>query len=137
MPLLLAGAVFCAIAAFFDPLFSALRKPVSSTLYTMTGAAVNIAVGCVLIPRLGVWGAAIGTTAAYVLLACLKIRGVKRYLAFEPNWHVYLTNAAIMLLIGAAALWNWQMLPLSGFACLAYVWNNRVTVKRLFHALEK
>lgn len=137
VPLLLAGAAFCAIAAFFDPLFSALRKPVSSTLYTVTGAAANIAVGCVLIPRLGVWGAAIGTTAAYALLACLKIHGVKRHLAFEPNWRVYLTNAAIMLLTGAAALWNWQMLPLSGVACLAYVWNNQVTVKRLFHALKK
>jgi len=66
--LLVAAALFL-YAAFYGPLFSALKKFKVSQIFSVVQVAINIILNLVLIPRYGINGAAVATVLAYLLLA--------------------------------------------------------------------
>lgn len=102
VPLLLVSASFSAVASYFGSLYGALKKSVNNMLSTLCAAVVNIIVNYLCIPRLGVWGAIIGTVMAYGILAIYRMIDVLRYIKFDPKWKEFVINVVIVL---AEAIW--------------------------------
>ena len=97
VPLLLASAAFSAVASYFGSLYGALKKSVNNMFSTLCAAIVNIIVNYLCILWLGAWGAIIGTTTAYIILAFYRMIDVLRYIKFDPKWRIFIINIVIVL----------------------------------------
>lgn len=86
IPLLLLGAVFSAISAFAGSLLGAMKKTGSLMWSTFVAGITNIALNLILIPICGLWGAAIGTLAAHIIVAIIRLISVQRIL--EIDYHL-------------------------------------------------
>ncbi len=98
VPLLLVSAVFSAISSFYGSVYSALKKSKNNMMTTLTGAAVNVAVNFVCIRAFGVWGAVIGTVAAYTVVALSRIIDVQRFVKIRLKWFSFALNCVIIIL---------------------------------------
>ncbi len=97
VPLLLVSAVFSAISSYFGSMYGALKKPVNVTVTTLIAAGINIIVNFLLIPKMGVLGAVIGTVAAYVMIAFLRMFDILRYIKLKIAWDKLIINSIIIL----------------------------------------
>lgn len=97
VPLLLVSAAFNAVSSFYGSVYSALKKSKNNMVTTVIAAAVNIVVNYIFILLVGVWGAVIGTVAAYVVVAVARIVDIQRYVKIRINWLLFALNAAIVL----------------------------------------
>ncbi len=97
VPLLLASAVFSAIAAYYGSMYSALKKPVNNMISTIIAAVVNIVVNFLAILALGLWGAMIGTLVAYIVLAYVRLVDVGRYVNVGVNRRKLITNSVLLV----------------------------------------
>lgn len=98
---LLMGFMFSSLSSFLGSIYTASKKT-SPLFYTsIIGAALNIALNAILIPALGIMGAAIATTCSYILVWCIRLVHTKRILAFKTcKWR----NLIAGLLIGIQIL---------------------------------
>ena len=98
VPLLLASAVFSAIAAYCGSMYGALKKSMNNMLTTLVAAIVNIFVNYITILYAGIWGAMIGTVTAYALLAFVRLYDLKKYIAFDIDWNRLTINSILLLI---------------------------------------
>lgn len=98
VPLLLASAVFSALAAYNGSMYGALKKSMNNMLSTLTAAIVNLIVNYITILLFGIWGAMIGTVTAYLVLAFIRIIDVKRFVDIGINWKKLIGNTIIIML---------------------------------------
>lgn len=97
VPMLCAAMIFTAFASFMGTVYTLNKKSVLSFLTAFLGAASNILLNFLLIPTpLGVQGAAIATTASYVLAFIVRSRSVKRYVPFRLYSGHILINAVLI-----------------------------------------
>ena len=74
MPWIAAATVLTGFQSFFLGLaFSLPKKPLRQTLIFVVGAALNVVLNFILIPRLGLIGAALATLASYVAIVALSL----------------------------------------------------------------
>ena len=66
-------------------------------LSTLLAAGTNIFVNALLIPKLGIWGAVIGTLAAYIFIAIYRMVDVARFIPIEVNWKIMTVNGLLIL----------------------------------------
>lgn len=97
VPLLLASAVFSAIAAYFGSMYSALKKSINNMLSTVVAAIVNIVVNFIAIMLLGLWGAMIGTIVAYVTLAFVRLIDVRRLVGMAIDMRKLVCNTGLIV----------------------------------------
>lgn len=97
VPLLIASAVFSALAAYCGSMYGALRKSVNNMMSTLSAAVVNIIVNFVTILCVGLWGAMVGTVTAYIVLAFVRIIDIKRFIDIDINWKKLIGNSMILM----------------------------------------
>lgn len=95
VPPLLVAAIFNAVSSYFAAFYAALKKSVNNMITTIVGALANISINYMLIPRIGPWGAVIGTLCAYFIVAYLRIVDVKRYLRIDIRWGRHFASIVI------------------------------------------
>ena len=98
VPLLLASAVFSALAAYSGSMYGALKKSKNNMLSTMIAAIVNIVVNYVTILLFGIWGAMIGTVVAYIVLAFIRILDVMRFVNLGIDWNKLIFNSVLIMI---------------------------------------
>ncbi len=98
VPFLLVSAVFNAISSFYGSIYSAIKKTKNNMMTTLVAAVVNIIFNLVFIRLCGVWGAVIGTVAAYIVIALARIIDIQRFVKIHINWFAFGLNCVIILL---------------------------------------
>lgn len=98
VPLLIASAVFSALAAYCGSMYGALKKSMNNMLSTLMAAVINIIVNYIGILAFGIWGAMIGTITAYMLLAFIRIIDVKRFVNIGINWKCLIMNSVLLMI---------------------------------------
>jgi O-antigen/teichoic acid export membrane protein len=121
VPLLLVSAVFAGVAGYFGSMYSAIKKSVNNMVSTAAAAVVNLAVNWLLIPHMGIWGAVIGTLAAYIMIAFVRLFDVKRFVTIDVQWRSFLPTAAILLVQAVLVSLDWHIYPVSAAAVAAYL----------------
>lgn len=97
VPLLLLAAVMQAFSSYFGALLGALQKSVKTMTTTLVGGVVNIILNYVLISRIGIWGAIIGTLTAFVVVTLQRRVIVAKYVNLSNSWMKFTLNIFICL----------------------------------------
>lgn len=120
VPILLVSAVYSAIASYYGSFYSALKRSINNMLTTLIGGVINIVVNYIFIRITGIWGAAIGTAVAYIVIALLRMIDVGKMIAIRVNWKLFVTNSFIIIthaVLVSLDIWN---LPTSIVAIILF-----------------
>ncbi|MFC0308198.1 oligosaccharide flippase family protein [Gallibacterium trehalosifermentans] len=130
MPLLILATVFTSFCAFLGTAYQQKKNTVNILTTTLLGAVVNIVISLSLMATLGLFAAALGTLASFMLVFFIRQRDVKSFypiqLAWQSFWfplglsfaYCYLVNLNqfsinFILLVAAIVLFfilNWQLI---------------------------
>ena len=83
VPYVALGAVFYCLYQLCVYIMLLLNKIGWNVIILSTSAAVNIALNIILIPRVGIMGAAVATLIAYAIMGLLHLAVTRRYLKFD------------------------------------------------------
>lgn len=97
IPLLAASMVFSSFASFMGSVYIVERKSKNSFLTAMLGALLNIILNAILIPVIGIQGAAIATFASYLLVFIIRTVNARKYIPFNANIRLVILNTTIIL----------------------------------------
>lgn len=102
-PILVLAAIFSAYSSYFGTFYIVTKKSKMILISTIIGAVINV-IGCiVLIPLIGIIGAAIASTLGYLAITIIRIIDTKRYVHIQQNWVKQGTN--IIILVGQCIVW--------------------------------
>ena len=113
VPILLTAAGFSAISSYFGSMYGAMKRSVNNMATTLTAAVVNIVLNFFFIRLWGVWGAAIATLVAYILLATMRTIDVKRYVSIKIPAGRYVFNAGLILTQTIFVALDWHIYAVS------------------------
>jgi len=86
MQILLVGVLLFTLAVINHNVFSALGKPHTVTVIILIAAVINAGLNFILIPRFGITGAAVSTTASYIAAFVMSVRKMRSYLDVKVPW---------------------------------------------------
>lgn len=104
VPVLTIAMVFSAFVSFMGSVYLVKKKSNLSFWTAMAGAFVNLLLNFLLIPRLGVQGAAIATLASYLVSLLLRMESVKQLLPFHMHQGKLAMGALTIAVQTAAAV---------------------------------
>lgn len=96
-PLLIGGAVYSGIFAFYVGIYAAAKNSKNVTITTIIGAIINIVLNCILIPCIGIQGAVIATYVAWFITAVIRIIDTKKILNFYIDYKRLVILAVVNL----------------------------------------
>ncbi len=131
VPLLVASAGFSAISAYYGSLYSALKKSINNMITTVIAAVANLVINLLFIQVCGVWGAIIGTVAAYIIIAYLRMYDISKYIKLDYSVFRFVINS--LLVLGQAIIVSIDFYPieLSCIILVVYLIYNHKTVRNL------
>lgn len=101
MQILLIAIIFLGLHTITSTILSGIGKPIISTKILFQGALINFVLNLLLIPKLGMLGAALTSLIAYVYVAIRCIFKLKHFIQVEIPWINWLkTLFAGMLMLG-------------------------------------
>ena len=107
MPIIAACTLFAGIREVFDKTLRLTKKTGRISLAVLVSAAVNLALNFLLIPPLGILGAAIATFIAYGLSAGLTISFSPREIKFKIKYRlIFKFVIASALMAGIGFIWH-------------------------------
>ena len=83
MPTLLCAAAVEAVVSFLATVYLVRKKSMHSLVTAMVGTVANLILNAILIPKIGVLGAAVATLISYCIVCLLRLLDVPRLLLFE------------------------------------------------------
>lgn len=95
--LVVSAAAFSSIAAFYGSMYEALKKSFNNMLTTLLAAVMNVFIGYLLIPHIGIMGAVIGTLASYCVLAITRMLDVNRHVPIQVGYGTYTINCLLAI----------------------------------------
>jgi len=107
VPMLLLSACFAAFSGFCGSMYSAVKKSVNVMATTILAGASNLLVNFLLIPTLGIWGAAIGTLVAYVVITVVRMIDIHRYVPLDYHLKTFIPLSVVALAV--AVLYSFQL----------------------------
>jgi len=97
VPFLVLSIVFSCFAGFYSSIYMAMKKNVRSMITTMLGAIVNIFLSFILIPRVGIQGAAIATFISYLVVYMTRAFDISKINHFKDSAAIVFINTVLLL----------------------------------------
>ncbi|MDM5221859.1 polysaccharide biosynthesis C-terminal domain-containing protein [Peribacillus sp. NJ11] len=86
VPFLLLGVVFSSFSGFLGTNYIAAKKTKGVFKTSVIGAIINIIINVILIPKIGINGAAIGTMVSFAVIWILRIIDTKSFVDISINY---------------------------------------------------
>jgi len=102
--LLSIGIVFSGVYLINEYTVYLAKKTAWLPIITLTGAAINLSINIVLIPRLGILGAAVGNIAAYLTISAILIYWGRKMVNYQIDF-ISILKVIAATLIMSASLW--------------------------------
>lgn len=100
-PLLLLSVFFGSLVSFYSPIYLAHKKTNRLFLFTLAGAIITVVCNFVLVPILGVRGAATASVISYFSIYLSMAIDSKKYVALTADSIVYKVSYALLALQAA------------------------------------
>lgn len=97
VPFLILGTSFSCLVTFMGSIYMAAKKTAMSLFTTFLGAAANIILNLLLIPKHGGVGAAFATFISYLLVYTVRAVNTRRFLKLRVNPFAMLMNLCLLL----------------------------------------
>lgn len=137
VPLLLVAASFSAISTYFASLLSALEKSLHIMSSTFVGGIANVLINYVFIQMYGVWGAIIGTVAAYVIISMMRMTFVLRRINISVDWLKFGGNAILVFVQAILVSMDFHVYLVSSVSVFILLIINRKNVNSILSASVK
>ena len=99
VPVLCLAMVFASFSTFLSSVYVVVSKKSTLSFWTaLLGAGSNVLMNFLLIPRIGVMGAALATLLSYVLVFLVRAVSIRRLLPFSLVVPTVLLDAALLIL---------------------------------------
>lgn len=112
MPTLLCAAAVEAVVSFLATVYLVRKKSMHSFVTAIVGTVANLILNAILIPRIGVLGAAVATLISYCMVSVLRLADVPRLLPFDRliprqifNFGLLFGMALVMTFIEKGRIW--------------------------------
>ena len=86
LQILLIGVFLFTLSVTNHSVFTAIGKPHLVTMIIFISAMVNVGLNLLLIPRFGITGAAISTSASYIVAFVISVWKMNRHLGIDVPW---------------------------------------------------
>lgn len=133
------SAVFAGVCAFINGIFYAYKKNISITVTTTLGALINIFLNLILIPTIGIFGAALATLISWFMIAILRIISIKKIISFNIDIKKMTISTIIItieiIIISALSSIIASLINLLLVFCLLY--NERVIMIKIFTIMKE
>ena len=96
VPVLCLAMVFAAFSTFLSSVYVVLKKSSLSFWTALLGAGSNVILTLILIPRIGVMGAALATLASYILVFFVRAVSIRRLLPFPLAVPIVTLDAGLL-----------------------------------------
>ncbi|MGN0643031.1 MAG: lipopolysaccharide biosynthesis protein [Huintestinicola sp.] len=96
-PILITAMIFQCFCQFLSSVYSTRKKSVNSCLTALVAAAVNIVLNLLLIPKYGVYGAAIATAASYFACFAVRIFDTRKFIFFKVDYFRFVVNTILIV----------------------------------------
>lgn len=120
IPALLTSAAFSSVSSYFVSIYAALKKSLNNMLSTLITAVINILLNFLLIKSIGLWGAAIATLTAYIILSTIRMLDIKRFIKIKINYTHYLISSILLLGQTIAVSANFHIYTISSVVLILY-----------------
>ena len=133
VPALVFASVFSVMNGFLGTIFTGARKTKSIFTTTLMGALANIALNLVLIPRMGVQGAALATAVSYMVVFAFRVTGSQRIINIRIPYADHAAKIALLLGCSVAAVQESSIAYWLGAGILALEWR---TIRTMLSSVE-
>lgn len=131
VPLLSAGALFCAYAAYMDSVYTVTQRSALSLWTSLTDAGVNVILNAVLIPaKFGMFGVALATLISYFVVFLLRAKSARRLIPFQLLIRYLIMSTAVLavqILFISFKLFLWQYVQAGAIIALLIINRKQVT----------
>tara|TARA_Y100000310_G_C20698261_1_gene827258 strand:+ start:3376 stop:4863 length:1488 start_codon:yes stop_codon:yes gene_type:complete len=83
LKILVIGMIFAALLSINIKFFAGIGKPAITSLLIYVGAIFNLIVNIILIPKIGIIGAAISTSISYIMMMMISMIKLKKYIEIK------------------------------------------------------
>lgn len=129
VPLLVVAASFYSLGSFFASLYGVLMKSINNMVTTIISSSICIIMTLIMIPRVGVWGAVVGTYAAYIVIMIIRMLDVKRYIDVNVGGYKFIINVLIVTIQALLVSFEiYNSLIVSTIAVVLMIYNNNSTI---------
>lgn len=104
VPILLGAVVFQSFSNFLASVYEASNKTTHSLISSSIGAAANIILNFILIPTVGIAGAAIATLASYIIVFVYRIIDTKKLLYMKVYWAKIGVNMTLLVMMALSIM---------------------------------
>lgn len=98
MPFLTVGCVYLTMASFMATSYTVHKDSFGYLFSGMFGAIFNVVMNFVLIPLIGVYGAAIATCISYILVFVFRLFHTRKYIRYNIYNKEFIVGSAILIL---------------------------------------
>ena len=122
MPFLTVGCVYLTMASFMATSYTVHKDSFGYLFSGMFGAIFHIVMNFILIPLIGVYGAAIATCISYILVFVFRLFHTRKYIKYNIKNKEFLLGS-IILFLSAALMYvdNWSGFGLQCFLLLVVI----------------
>ncbi|MDE6591855.1 MAG: oligosaccharide flippase family protein [Oscillospiraceae bacterium] len=139
VPILVAAMLFQCFCQFLSSVYTTKKRSVNSCVTALIAAVVNIILNIVLIPKYGMYGAAIATAAAYFACFAVRLFDARQYIFFKVDYLRLIVNTGItvfMCVLIAKAPKLWVLWVILCFA-VSLIYNMDAVIKTLRKILSR
>ena len=104
---------------------------------TLMAAAVNLTVTVGGIMLFGIWGVLIGTVAAYIVIAYIRMIDVLKFVRFDPKWKSFLCNSVIVIAQAITVSFEIYIYFSSAVAILLFIIVNHNTLRSILKKIMR
>lgn len=104
VPILLGAVIFQSFSNFLASIYEASQKTTHSLISSAIGAAANIVLNFILIPTIGVAGAALATLVSYIIVFVYRIIDTKKLLYMKIYWAKIGVNMTLLTIMALSVM---------------------------------
>ena len=136
VPTLLLAVVFQSFNNFLSSIYEASNKTTHSLISSAIGAVINIVLNLILLPTIGIIGAAIATLASYVAVFVYRVIDTNKLLYMDIKWRKIAINLALLVLMSCSVMFLEYGLVQNFLNALLFLILTAINFKSLIEALK-
>jgi len=140
VPSLMIGHVFLTLSTFISTQYNVNKDSKGHLKSASVGAIMNLVLNAILIPSIGVQGAAIATTISYISVFAFRMFDTRKYLKMHFTTRMFMSTLLVVIVSAALfipAPYNYIVDIISMLAFLLIEWPEIKTVTTTFLKLPK
>lgn len=137
-PYLLVGNFFLTMATFLSTFYTVNKDSKGFLFSGTTGAVINIGVNAILIPIIGIHGAALATCVSYICVFLYRAFDTRKYMRVEVFRGHYLFGYCVLILAAGSMFINgWLGHTILAFFVLIMLFLNLNFVKECYEVIKE